>query len=118
METKITAVEAAEIRSALGHDLDLSGVGREEADHCLAWVRERAERDSALRALVEGHFEGIEGGLDGAVADLRAGVSVDAACGLGDSWGELPAGISARNVEDAIRGFARNELARADSEEG
>jgi hypothetical protein len=48
------------------------------------------------------HLAGIEGGMAGAVADYRAGMDIRAACGLGDSWGDLPAGVEAREVEAEV----------------
>ena len=59
-----------------------------------------------VRKYARAHLAGIEGGRAGAVADFRAGVRIDAACGLGDWW-QLPASVSVIEVEAEVRRIVR-----------
>jgi hypothetical protein len=54
------------------------------------------------RRIAKAHLAGIEGGLKGALDDYRAGMDVDNACGIGDSW-TLPDGIQLSDVLDEVR---------------
>lgn len=60
---------------------------------------------TAAYAIAKLHLAGIEGGLKGVVRALQAGMDIDAAAGLDDSW-TLPDGVSVDEVKAAVRALA------------
>ena len=67
------------------------------------------DRAEIVEEAAENHLRGIEGGLAGALVDLRAGRPIDEAAGLGGEW-QLPAGISRDEVEEAVRRLLRETV--------
>lgn len=71
-------------------------VAAEMADNAVAAEAERMADE--IDEIVRAHFDGIEGGLDKAIADLAAEVDERLACGLSDEGWQIPASLSRWDV--------------------
>jgi hypothetical protein len=88
---------------------------------CHCWKGAGHTEDCARRTvehIAEAHLHGIEGGLSGAVADVRGGAGIDTAAGLdGDEAWDLPEGVSLWVVKAEVRRLLREAVDQEEAQE-